>query len=596
MTYLRRAVFALMVLAASAALAQRPQPASIAQGDFEIAGIVVDALSMDPIPGATVLIAPVVNRGATRTASTGADGRFSFTGLARGKYSFAGSSRGYPTQGFEQHEGYSTAIAVGPALDSTHIVFRLQPGGSIRGRILDDENEPVANATIYLFATRTVEGRRSTRRVGGTNSNDLGSFSFAHLPPGTYYIAVQGRPWYASPGAGQYRRILRQQRQQMQLPATGTSYTAIVNANPPDADDADDGTDLLDKVFPLTYYGGATTSAEATAIDLQPGERFTADINVRAVPSLHVRIPSQSPPTPAEPTTDPSEPAKAEAVVRVESIPSANPSVHVQMFQRAFDDTLIPVGGGVAGGANGPELTGMAPGHYLLQISPIGEGRPTTASYQEADITSDMDLPTASTPSASVAGTVQIEGEAPPSTLVLMLVNEEINKRAGVRLKPNGEFRIQEPLIPGKYEVSVGNAEGWYLSSITATGAKVSGRTLIVGPGDTATLNLKISHGLAEVSGTAMRDGKTMSGAMIVLVPRNPGNSTVLFRRDQSDSDGTFTLSGVVPGQYTLLAIQDGWKLTWNDPVVLKRYLAKGEPLQVAPSAKLQSTVNVQDR
>ena len=32
-----------------------------------------------------------------------------------------------------------------------------------------------------------------------------------------------------------------------------------------------------------------------------------------------------------------------------------------------------------------------------------------------------------------------------------------------------------------------------------------------------------------------------------------------LIRRDQSDSDGSFALRDVVPGQYTVVAIQDGW-------------------------------------
>ena len=38
-----------------------------------------------------------------------------------------------------------------------------------------------------------------------------------------------------------------------------------------------------------------------------------------------------------------------------------------------------------------------------------------------------------------------------------------------------------------------------------------------------------------------------------------------LFRRDQSDLDGTFTLQGIVPGRYTVLAIEGGWELDWSE-------------------------------
>ena len=56
---------------------------------------------------------------------------------------------------------------------------------------------------------------------------------------------------------------------------------------------------------------------------------------------------------------------------------------------------------------------------------------------------------------------------------------------------------------------------------------------------------------------------------MIVLVPQDAANNSPLFRRDQSDSDGSFTLLNVVPGQYTVLALAQGWDLEWGNPAVL---------------------------
>jgi hypothetical protein len=79
-----------------------------------------------------------------------------------------------------------------------------------------------------------------------------------------------------------------------------------------------------------------------------------------------------------------------------------------------------------------------------------------------------------------------------------------------------------------------------------------------------------------------------------VLVPQDPANNTPLFRRDQSDSDGTFTLSSVLPGQYTVIAIANGWDLEWGNPAVLQPFLKKGETVKVPAEGKLNVKVSVQ--
>jgi hypothetical protein len=81
---------------------------------------------------------------------------------------------------------------------------------------------------------------------------------------------------------------------------------------------------------------------------------------------------------------------------------------------------------------------------------------------------------------------------------------------------------------------------------------------------------------------------------MIVAVPNDPVHNQVLFRRDQSDSDGSFSLPAVVPGDYTVLAIDNGWDLQWLKPEVLKPYLAQGEAVQVKQNGKYELKLKVQ--
>ena len=106
-------------------------------------------------------------------------------------------------------------------------------------------------------------------------------------------------------------------------------------------------------------------------------------------------------------------------------------------------------------------------------------------------------------------------------------------------------------------------------------------------------LAVEISQGLGRVEGVALRGGKPAAGAMILLVPQDLQSDPSLFQRDQSDSDGTFTLAAVPPGRYTVVAIEDGWDQEWAKPSILKQWLSGGEAVQVAPNGRCTIKIKV---
>jgi hypothetical protein len=114
------------------------------------------------------------------------------------------------------------------------------------------------------------------------------------------------------------------------------------------------------------------------------------------------------------------------------------------------------------------------------------------------------------------------------------------------------------------------------------------------------TYRVVLAAGATDVNGFAKKDGKGMAGAMVVLVPKDAGANWALFRRDQSDSDGSFSLRNAIPGQYTVVAIEDGWGLEWSRPEVIGRYLSRGIPVLVTESSRklerLSASVPVQER
>ena len=119
------------------------------------------------------------------------------------------------------------------------------------------------------------------------------------------------------------------------------------------------------------------------------------------------------------------------------------------------------------------------------------------------------------------------------------------------------------------------------LRSVTANGAKVIGNKIEISNGSEALLELTLARGVnANVKGIVERGGKPAPGMMVVLVPEDLRESTE-YRRDQSDSDGSFSLNEVSPGKYMVVAVRD-WDLEWAKPEVIREYLAGGTPVEVA--------------
>jgi hypothetical protein len=91
-----------------------------------------------------------------------------------------------------------------------------------------------------------------------------------------------------------------------------------------------------------------------------------------------------------------------------------------------------------------------------------------------------------------------------------------------------------------------------------------------------------------------------MAGVMVILVPRDPESHQEMFRRDQSDLDGSFALRGVIPGGYTIIAVEDAWGVEWLQPSVLARYIRHGQNVTIGElkqgSVHLPDPVEVQPR
>jgi hypothetical protein len=507
--------------------------------------VVLDSATGQPLAAFSVKLTP--DKGGS--GQTSVNGRFSFASVPAGKYILSGSGPGYRAQGLNQHDNYFTGVAVGPELDATNIVFRMQADASIRGQVIDEWSEPVRNATAELFRVEEVDGIRRAESTGNAGTNDQGVYHFSHLSPGTYYVAISARPWYAQ----------NSPRNQWQS-----------QAQPFDADTAgraQQEAGEFDVAYPLTFYPGADDSAQATAITLRPGERFAADITMRAVPTAHLKIRSDR------------------------SLQGAGPTI----MQRVFDGLLVPVFASQQFGTGQAETTqstyefgGLAPGRYALEFSGGGADKAGSKGgwFRDVDLYGDMEISANESPSmATVTGLVTYEGGSPSrQTANIELRNEESGDVWSSNVSEKGLFGLRDnELRPGTYLVSLYGAPDWIITKIIAQNAVVRGTEISLAPGVSAKVVCTVTRVSANLSGAVWRDDKPVVGAMVLLAPDDGVADKQRYRRDESDSDGTFTLRQVVPGHYIAVAIQNGWNIDWGNPDVLRPYLAKGEKVTVTP-------------
>lgn len=501
-----------------------------ATGGYRIAGVLVSKSDGHRLSRARVYLANVKDPRHPMSVITGENGEFAFSALAAGKYSLEADKRGFIRSGYQQHDYFWTAIVTGAGIDTEHLIFQLTAGGFISGQVLDENGEPVRRANVSLYRLSHEQGFNQVVRARDAITDDRGWYELGPQMPGTYYVSVRARPWYAL------------HPPKMTGPDGKEQPTQVAPA--------------LDVAYPITYCGDATDPDAASPIQIRGGERVDADIHLAPVAALHVLLR----------TTAADGNAPAFPQLRQPGL-GDEPSV-TEASARMISPGLW-------------ELSGVPQGRYSAEVNRNGQmGQiadvDVSAGGQEIDLSGAESV-------ATVKVTAQIPDEKTiPSQLALALRVPNGPVRYWKNPDSKGELQL-DGVAPGRYEViswNIGKPYG--ISHIAAEGADLNGRIINIGAGSTVTISMTLLPSSGEIEGVVKHAGKAVSGAMVVLVPNDPGNHPELFRRDQSDLDGTFTVHNVVSGTYTILAIEDGWDLDWSRPEVISAYLQRGQTVQVA--------------
>jgi hypothetical protein len=388
-------------------------------------------------------------------------------------------------------------------------------------------------------------------------TDDRGVYDFSGLAPGDYRVVVDAKPWYSA--------SLQPQLNNSQTPQDSN----------------------LDVTYQRTWYPGVNDPAEAEVLSLKPAGVRRADVQLTPIPAAHVTL--------AAPAPAASGSRRFPSFPVVERVDASGIGMAAAIPNRSRNGQM--------------DVGGLAPGLYrirmagpnqereskLIEIRP-GDTRTVDASSATSDmanITIESDGSAAGRP-AGVELRDVIHGTRYTSFSQDMFFRARNERPSAGPSSGQGQQSVVLQVPPGKYEVRLMDRE-FYLLGLSAKGAEIAGRFVTVHNGD-ATLKLQTATGRASVHGIASAAGKSVEGAMILLVPAGLGDpgSFASVVRDQTNTDGSFDLGNVVPGQYILVAIANGEQIHWNDTETLQRYLTQGTPLELKPDARVSEDVAVQ--
>jgi protocatechuate 3,4-dioxygenase beta subunit len=517
-----------------------PEIASTAAASYRISGWTVSVTDGHSLSGATVLIVNTKTQQMVASTLAGEDGSFAFTDLRADKYSLQAVKTGYLLSAYDQHEIFSTAIVTGAGMNTDSLVLRMTPAAILRGRVTDEAGDPERSATVALYRENRDEGRSRITQFRNAPTDDLGEYEIASLPPGTYFISAKGVPWYAM------------------HPQPRNTANPVELISPVDSS--------LDVAYPTTFYADAIGADGATSIPVRGGDQVNIDLHLRPLHAVTLRLHA----------------APGQQGMRVP-----------QLQESVFDQSEM-VYGQVQFVDSDVSIVGVPPGHYVLnQVNQNDGGIAKSTMIDLTGETVDADAT-----SGEDSGGIKLKLEAengvnfPPPTLVSLR-----NKEAGILAsQPVNDKGIAEfeGLKPGDYHFLLfGTDRQYHVAGITLVGGKPSGNTVRVVPGMTVSVTATFAAGSVAVEGFAKKDGRPAAGVMIVLIPSDANNNVELFRRDQSDLDGSFLLPSVIPGKYTAVAIENEWELEWGRPEVLAQYLPKG--VSVTISSSKQGPVRLSD-
>jgi hypothetical protein len=493
-----------------------PSPAGRPTGTAAIAGriTILDTQPAAPVRRAKItLSSPVLP--SPEVTDTDTEGRYRFDGLPAGDYRITAEKPGFVTLEHGTRRPFERPPALkldaGARLTAD---LALPRGAAIEGRLTNEDGEPLHNVIVSAVRFIVTPGGRRPSTVRDARSDDLGRYRIHSLPPGDYHVSAAADP-----------------------------LAAITQMSAPGARPSG---------FARTYFPGMAQPHEARRISLGIGEEAPAtDFAVLAVPVVTVSA----------------------TVFDANGKPAGIRGARLQAVGAPPGD--------VRGTANGNKITfpRVPPGEYWLTVTTSAEGAEQEFAAQRVSVTGQAipDLQVTTAKGASLDVHVIPAG----GRLQLLPIEPDFELPTGpagmppVPLPPEGRLTLHGVFGPRLFRVA-GLPDGWALA-----GVRLDDKDITDTPFDFRAvqeprqLRVVLTDQAATLAASVTgADDRPAAGVRVVAFPvdeRRWGPTSRYVIAGLTDAAGHARLTGLLPSEYLVAAVEYLEDDGWHDPDVLRR-------------------------
>jgi len=510
-----------MLLCASAALfvltAQQEKA-----GTTELLGRVVNTSSGEPVHKATVTLRPLRSaQDKEIIGATDSEGKFCFKDVPPGDYDLAAQKNGF------LRTKYDSTLSLRSGDHVADIALRLTPAAIIRGRVVDEDGEPLAGAEVRPWRRENWFGSDDFRPYSDVQSqtNGAGEYRLDGLPPGAYLVKAT-----------------------LSASAQAPIETKIV-----DSKGAPDPLRLVP-----TYYPNALTVGEASFVRVSAGEsQDNADIRMRR--SRTFRLSGR-----VAGLDDRLAPGITIGISRVEGYAS------------------LGVGAAPLTSTGEFRVDKLIPGSYELALFRSDRTRiraRTRVTITDADLSGVI-----LTPYVPAKVTLRVSGGG--SGMHAYLRKNAVDFTAYCRTV-SGECVFSD-VEPGKYSLSIAGSENSYVQSIRCGDDRLNDRALHISGGE-LTFDVTLGQATAIINGQVTgRDSSAPPLRIVTVTVLNGDEIPDQLLMCAADQRGHFSLTRMRPGRYRIFAVEDAEYAQWTNPDLVRELESKGTEIELQDGASPQ--------
>jgi hypothetical protein len=487
-----------------------------------IEGEVRNAVTGAPIERAHVTVT-LTNTDQQRYGTlTDAQGKFVVTGIPEGVYFVNADRVGFISS--TNREG--AIVTLKPGDKQTNMKLKLTPTGSVAGRVLDPDGQPMEGVSI------TAESGPQTLRT--TITDDRGAYRLGGLPPTKIRIRAQTM---ALPLPPEIR----------------TDGTAEIHYSP-------------------TYYPSALDAKSAMRVQVAPATEATGiEIRMVCTRMIHVSGRVIGIPPKASNTYIMVAPRGPGAQVKSDGF--------FEMWRidpgKYTLTAMVNEEGGYGQYSSGPVALEVGEQDIEnLQIPVVSVGDLKGQVVYEDETARGSQLPAGEPQNPQNPGP---QRRPAPSRQLMLRAWDATGGFHAAKIQEDGSFTVNK-VPPGTYRVSL-TVPSAYVRSMTLGPTNFDGAKLeLAGGVSDAPLLVHVASSNCTVTGVVRDEKGPVAGVYVMIAEESAANGAP--RQTKSKDDGSYTMSNLAPGKYRLFVV-DETETNWLSTVSLESFDEIAEKIEI---------------